>query len=66
MTLGGTKEELFASLHSSCQLGFIGFKSQLCSILQTTDPDPKIQKAMGNPTTHIFRLTSCPQLSKIK
>ena len=21
---------------------------------------------MGNPTTHIFRLTSCPQLSKIK
>ena len=27
---------------------------------------PKIQKAVGNPLAHIYRLTSCPKLSKIK
>ena len=43
----------------------ICFKSQLCSILQTKEC-PKIQKAVGNPTAHIFRLTSCPKLGKIK
>jgi hypothetical protein len=33
---------------------------------QQTYECPKIQKAVGNPLTHIYRLTSCPKLSKIK
>ena len=33
---------------------------------QQTKECPKIQKAVGNPTAHIFRLTSCPKLGKIK
>ena len=41
-------------------IALICFKSQLCSILQTKEC-PKIQKAVGSPTAHIFRLTSCPK-----
>jgi hypothetical protein len=33
---------------------------------QQTKECQKIQKAVGNPTAHIFRLTSCPKLGKIK
>ena len=33
---------------------------------QQTYECPKIQKDVGNPLTHIHRLTSCPKLSKIK
>ena len=33
---------------------------------QQTQECPKIQKAMGIPTTYICWLTSCPKLSKIK
>ena len=38
MTQGGAKDEHFSCSHSSCQLGLICFQSQLCWILQTTDP----------------------------
>ena len=38
MTQGGAKDEHFSCFHSSRQLGLIRFQSQLCWILQTTDP----------------------------
>ena len=58
------------------KVGFISIQKELLQSVsnlncaqyyrQQTQECPKIQKAVGNPTAHIFRLTSCPKLGKIK
>ena len=49
-----------------CSEGKKKIKCDLFPVKMQTHECPKIQKAVGNPITHIDRLTSCPKLSKIK